>query len=656
MKWLLPEYKFRNINLSIDKAFLGKSVFKIGKDENENKNESLYYSIEPLQISYNTYQDIVNNICKVTNIKSKFSFSNDNNNDNNTIKYNYLHISKLTNHIVKSDIKYFITFSQSICPDCKFVNCVLCSNQNQFKRYMRNYRDLTQTNRKHYPLYITCYQCKITFKPNIELLSQVFPYISSTTDNNNDSQSTSKILNFICHKINERKKFFKSFNNWQCQLCKDKFEHSYIEFLSYLEQLNISAVNIINDNTNFLFKTSKALFDRLNKESQLELKNDSANLGYSLCVKLSNNNFRIVPPFSFLMDYQRTFQFYNRLISDPSISLFNIKTSYGSVSGRMRKGKYAFIRQHGHNKRYVGSARLVITPCYSIEPDECILPINVWRRLDCPRYILAHRYPTLDDRNFTLHRIAFVWIYPVMAIPTSIVHGNHADFDGDAMQVIPMSNNLASEIEAITLFHPSNNMIIQDGLRVSFDHDEILTLYYLYGFKRKEIHDALYYMAKNKSSIEAYNIFIQLRKVCHFIWHNQMVFTISYKDLLEFIDLDKSISYIDFIEKKFPKVTDFNTIKEMILSQSSRFSKDHLWQIVGQINEQARTSFLQGMNRQSFINMAMLSRDASNKDIAYHGYTYIKLLYCTCNIVYGYDGRIYTSDGILVADHIEDIL
>ena len=93
----------------------------------------------------------------------------------------------------------------------------------------------------------------------------------------------------------------------------------------------------------------------------------------------------------------------------------------------------------------------------------------------------------------------------------------------------------------------------------------------------------------------------------------------------------------------------------MIESGASRFSIDHLWQIFGEINQAAKNGFLAGMTRSQFINMAIMSRLAMVKDVGYHGYNHIKLTHCTKTIVIGYDNKIYTTDGILIANKLDDI-
>ena len=375
--WLMPNRGYKNVSLSIEKAFMGKNVPQLGQ-----KQQS-YYIIKPLTISLETYDDIVSNIC---NIKSPNSETKkDRKHEIESTSYKYLRISKLTNQLVKTDLKYFIAFSQSICPSCYFVNCVICIDRNKFKRYMSNYKVLTKNVSDSFPRFIKCGQCHMIFKPHEELLSGVYPNINST-------QSLSNVI-FRFLKVRHRI-FRPTTGGWQCKACQNKYENSYAEFRIYLNHIwqGYSSPKTANTNNHdkFLFRSPRVLFERLQTQSQIELRNDPNQLNYSLHIKVPNGNRRLIPPLAFLMNHQRSLQFYKKLISDPTVNMSKVKTSFGSVVSRMKRGKFSSIRQHGHNKRYIGSARVIITPCNELEPDECILPISVWRRLDCPRYVLAH--------------------------------------------------------------------------------------------------------------------------------------------------------------------------------------------------------------------------------------------------------------------------
>ena len=118
------------------------------------------------------------------------------------------------------------------------------------------------------------------------------------------------------------------------------------------------------------------------------------------------------------------------------------------------------------------------------------------------------------------------------------------------------------------------------------------------------------------------------------------------------------MDYDTFIKNVFPNLIPSNNgIKKIIKSQASRFSINHLWQMFGYINEEAKDKggFLKGMSKSSFIQMARISRLAMIKDVAYHGYSQIKLTHCTKSIIVGYDQRLYTTDNILISKNINDL-
>ena len=121
---------------------------------------------------------------------------------------------------------------------------------------------------------------------------------------------------------------------------------------------------------------------------------------------------------------------------------------------------------------------------------------------------------------------------------------------------------------------------------------------------------------------------------------------------------EKEVDYDEFVERVFPDdISPNNSIKKSIDSQASRFSINHVWQMFGYINEEAKNKggFLKGMSKSNFIQMACLSRLAMIKDVAYHGYSQIKLTHCTKSIITGYDKRLYTTDDLLVAKAVANV-
>ena len=349
--------------------------------------------------------------------------------------------------------------------------------------------------------------------------------------------------------------------------------------------------------------------------------------------------------------------FYLKLLDKENNNPLDVKSQYGSVNSRAQGGKNSIFRNTCLNKRYLGSARLVIVPRQSLLPHECILPKSIYESLNCPKHVLCHRYPTLDIRSMTYHHVVGVWSYPSLAISTAIVSGNNADFDGDCLHVIP-ATNIMSQAELIFLCHPMRNMIAAPNqLRINFDHDEIETIYSQFGLTRHQIHNIIYKIAKTKDQLFAYQIFCYLKRYCEWVWTFQGVSTVTFNDFLEIVD-EKEVDYDEFIERVYPDdISPNNGIKKLIDSQASRFSINHVWQMFGYINEEAKDKggFLKGMSKSNFIQMACLSRLAMIKDVAYHGYSQIKLTHCTKSIITGYDKRLYTTDDLLVAKAVGDV-
>ena len=254
-----------------------------------------------------------------------------------------------------------------------------------------------------------------------------------------------------------------------------------------------------------------------------------------------------------------------------------------------------------------------------------------------------------------------------MAISTAIVAGNNADFDGDCLHVVP-ATSLHSQAELLYLVHPKYNMIVQKKLRVNFDHDEIQTLYSQFGLNSEEIHAALYDMANKEGSPKAYSLFCKIRHFCHWIWENRSISTITFSDFNEIngkiFKKNNNImvargsmqnKYAKFVNLFYSNVSMNNGIRQLVDSKSSRFSIDHVFQLFGCISDDVKTGFLRGMTKVGFIRMAKTARMAMIKDVAYFGYTHIKLTHCSKTLILGYDGKVYTTDGILVAETLNDI-
>lgn len=574
------------------------------------------YTVAPTQVSECTYREIVGVVCNTT-VNKKIKSNRGSKKRKELSRASLLRFSKLSGAIVKPQLRQLLLCGASVCPGCGTANCVACKH-------------------KTVPQSITCTGCGVTYIPRKG---------SDCSD----------------------RRLFPPFTSWQCSKCQHRLAGLYDEFLTHLadgdQDADVVGAKTTAPTQGVVTPKATAIYQFLSSEARADLRNNPSNLSYSLQIRETGV---VIPPITFLADYHRSVHFYHRFLS-PSPDLHpppaTVKTGYGTVLERMERGKNTAVRQFSHNTRYVKSGRAIIVPYNRLEPDQCILPISMWRRLECPRIILAHRYPTLNDRNFTVHHVIATWIYPAVGIPTSIVHGHNADFDGDAMQIIPLTNPLC-EIEARLLFHPAHNMAVaaprgQKRLRLTFDHDEILTLHHLFGYNGDQLHAAIYDLAQAESSKMAYDCFCVLRQLCRRARECFVVFPVTYGHILELLVAGRtsSLSYTRFVETTFPRISGTNTIKRIVESRSSRFSLEHVWQLVGVINVHApSSSFLGGMTRKDFVNLAKMSRIALIRDIAYAGYGYLKLLYCTRTLVLGYDGRIYTLDGELVADDIDHLV
>ena len=234
-------------------------------------------------------------------------------------------------------------------------------------------------------------------------------------------------------------------------------------------------------------------------------------LYYHIKVKRDDGEEVLIPPLAFFIDMNKPISFYLKLLDKENNNPLDVKSQYRSVNSRAQGGKNSIFRNTCLNKKYLGSARLVIVPRQSLLPHECILPKSIYESLNCPKHVLCHRYPTLDIRSMTYHHVVGVWAYPSLAISTAIVSGNNADFDGDCLHVIP-ATNIMSQAELMFLCHPMRNMIAAPNqLRINFDHDDIETIYSQFGLTHHQIHDIIYKIAKTKKSVIRISNFLLLK-------------------------------------------------------------------------------------------------------------------------------------------------
>ena len=639
-KWITPSNSFKNTSITIDKIYLGIDDEDINNNDDDDKKNN-FYTIPTVIISEKIYREII----QYLNVNI---FSIDKKNNNN---FQYLKFNKKTQTLKKVEKKNLLRFSLTICPVCQYSTCVECT-KNKYKKYMKSYYQhfknyqkkniITQTMYKgvDYPRYIKCFNCYNIFstrKINYKLI---------------------KCLGF------------------QCKSCEKKYDALYKEFLTFYysngnndDDLNYyyplkSILNKHYGDVTTISRKKKIQYiyeQYLSQDAKKALNFNYKTLYYHLKVKRVNNDkLVIIPPLAFFTDMHKPTSFFIKLLEDENENNchLDVKSQYGSVNSRSQGGKNSIFRNTCLNKRYTGSARAVIVPRQFLLPHQCILPATIFKALNCPKHVLLHRYPTLDIRSMTYHEVIKVWSYPSVAISTAIVSGNNADFDGDCIHVIP-ATNIMTQAELIYLCHPMRNMIVQGQLRINFDHDEIETIYSHFGLNRQQIYKLIYDVVCNEGDEIAYQLFCSLKRYCEWVWTLLGVATVTFNDFLQIIRAnDDNVDYHRFVNDIFPYCVDSNNgIKKLIQSGASRFSISHLWQIFGYINEEAKESggFLNGMTKESIIQMARLSRLGMIKDVSYYGYSLIKLLHCTLSIILGYNNKVYTSDGILVATDVKDI-
>ena len=591
----------RNITASLNEIYIGRSHQEIKMEEEEDGGRGItkgkydYVQIEIPVISTNTFKEIISlNFNKTKKVSSHFK---------------YLKLSRQTGLLKKSDAKNLIHFALSICPACKFSNNCQKKGSSCHKK----------TGKKSLSNFIKCQRCGNIF------------------------QTRHNAITFE----NYESSIFQNCEGWSCRDCETIYKNQYADFLNYLRR--VKSYNG-NDCGISLKHSLQRIFNELSDTAKAEMNYSPKLLYYSVKVQGVN---KVIPPIAFLIETNKPASFYDKLFN---LDALDVKTNYGSVNSRCQGGKNSIFRNNCLNKRYVISGRLVIVPRYQLQPHQCIMPDILYRRLNCPKHVLGHRYPTLDIRSMVYLEVVSTWEYPCLAISTAIVHGMNADFDGDCLHVIP-ANNIPSQAELLYLCHPMYNMIVQNRLRVQFDHDEIQTIYSEFGLNSKDIHKALLELVRKTSSPYAYNSFCNMRSYCHWVWEYKSIPAVSFKDfteICEFFD-EENVDYLKFINNIYPQIKPHNAIKEIINSQSSRFSIDHLWQIFGEISQDSKTGFLEGLTKSAFIKLARVSRSAIVKDVGLYGYSHIKLTHCTKSLVVGYDGHVYSTDGVLVSRNVSDI-
>ncbi|KAI1282550.1 hypothetical protein HDE_12922 [Halotydeus destructor] len=129
------------------------------------------------------------------------------------------------------------------------------------------------------------------------------------------------------------------------------------------------------------------------------------------------------------------------------LNLQEEELNYGSIASN-RKGKHSWARQVVDSRRSKCTARAVITPANIVLSSEVSIPFAMHRELLKPYacYVLINRMPSLLSCNLSGHLVTHVNNSDTIGLPTAVLKGHGADFDGDAVSVY-YPDDLASQIE-----------------------------------------------------------------------------------------------------------------------------------------------------------------------------------------------------------------
>lgn len=134
--------------------------------------------------------------------------------------------------------------------------------------------------------------------------------------------------------------------------------------------------------------------------------------------------------------------------------------SYGTWSGgeprpsalQHLEGKQGLIQSGISGRRQPRSARAVIEPDPTLDPQEVLLPAAMKESVGDSRAVLVVRYPALHRYNLLVFRPRFSETSdPVIRISPLWLDAYAADFDGDTMTVFPLCDAEASDIPWATL-------------------------------------------------------------------------------------------------------------------------------------------------------------------------------------------------------------
>lgn len=385
----------------------------------------------------------------------------------------------------------------------------------------------------------------------------------------------------------------------KCKICKSKLERILVNFkCSYKNKLKLFKTNVENVIEQFKY--------RIRVENHIYPPAFLWNTNSSLCdliIKLLKGN----------KSY------------DPKQKLqVNIKPNLLNFIGQ---GKNNCFRKILLSKKSYYSSRSVVIPAPYCKTNEIILNKKIWACMNYPKYVLAIRYPVLDIRAFTFHKVKSTWNAPVVGLPTSITEKNNLDFDGDTLSFYGLSSCMSIS-ECYFLINPEFSFVAMDEIRPNLTHDQLETLFTFFKIKKQNISNWLYIKYLLYDSHTALNTFENLRTALMKL--NCIVKpTVSY---FEFYNILKTFLLHSYDEDTFSSIWEMNDITKnsifnrYMLSNSNRFKKQHLHLMV---------KCLRGLNKIEYLQESFNARTILSKSgVEMMGYSTHKLSYALPELCY----------------------
>jgi hypothetical protein len=310
--------------------------------------------------------------------------------------------------------------------------------------------------------------------------------------------------------------------------------------------------------------------------------------------------------------------------------LLNIKPDPLSF---LAQGKNNCFRRILLSKKSYHSSRSVVTPAPDCKTNEIILNKKIWASMHFPRYVLAIRYPVLDTRAFSFHRIKKTWDAPVVGIPTSITEKNNLDFDGDTLNFYALSSCMSIS-ECNHLINPKYSFVSMGEIRPNLTHDQLESMFRFFKVQKNNLYNWLLVKYMLYDSQTAFKIFENIRNG---LMNLNLFFkpTVSYFEFYNILKLflirgyDMNEFNIIWESNNFTKKSIFN---RYLLSNSNRWRKEHLHLMV---------KCLRGLTKIEYLQEAFHCRSTLSKSgVEMCGYTTHKLSYALPELYYD-NGIVY---------------